>query len=186
MSTFKVYQPFPLNFFHVSISDWREKKKQLMSLVDWNDPQCQFPDHYTDYHKHIHAKGGRPPYTEKFISIFQKELVEFANKNAADITITALWAQKYTHMQNMEPHTHGSHGYSAVLYADFYGAPQEATIFWAPFKDPLSSLDHTHCPKVKQGDLILFPSSLIHWARPNTSDKPRTIFSFNLQFQKRN
>ena len=35
-------------------------------------------------------------------------------------------------------------------------------------------------PKVKEGDLFIFPSFILHEAPINTSDEPRTIISFNL------
>ena len=39
----------------------------------------------------------------------------------------------------------------------------------------------TYVPKVKEGDLILFPSMIQHEASSNMSDKRRTIISFNLK-----
>ena len=39
----------------------------------------------------------------------------------------------------------------------------------------------TFQPKVKEGDMILFPSSLLHEAPLNKSDKRRTIISYNIR-----
>ena len=35
-------------------------------------------------------------------------------------------------------------------------------------------------PDVKEGDIVFFPSQLLHYANPNTSDKERVILSFNM------
>jgi ectoine hydroxylase-related dioxygenase (phytanoyl-CoA dioxygenase family) len=39
----------------------------------------------------------------------------------------------------------------------------------------------TYEPKVKEGDLIIFPSTIQHEASTNMSNKRRTIISFNLK-----
>ena len=89
----------------------------------------------------------------------------------------------------MRPHTHGISDFSAVLYHEFVPG-HTATEFWAPYKNPLSGNDYVHVPDVKEGDLVIFPSTIIHYAVPNDSDHQRTIFSFNfkgtdIEFNKR-
>ncbi len=50
----------------------------------------------------------------------------------------------------------------------------------SPFTE-FSSGDHMDfTPDVKEGDIIFFPSQLLHYANPNTSDKERVIVSFNM------
>jgi ectoine hydroxylase-related dioxygenase (phytanoyl-CoA dioxygenase family) len=39
-------------------------------------------------------------------------------------------------------------------------------------------MDYT--PDVKEGDIVFFPSQLLHYANPNTHDKERVILSFNM------
>ena len=43
-------------------------------------------------------------------------------------------------------------------------------------------LDNKWWPNVKAGDIILFPSYLLHGVSPHKLRKPRTTISFNLQF----
>lgn len=182
MSQIKEYFPFAIPFYHVTISDWLRKKPILMNFVDWNDPECITDEHFTDYHKNLkNPPDGRPKYTVDFINLFSNELVTFANKHQMNVNITSLWAQRYYKTHHMQPHTHGLSGFSAVLYADFSQKDMGATVFQAPFKNPVHGNDLSHQPKVKEGDMIIFPSTINHWAMPNISDKPRTIFSFNCQ-----
>lgn len=181
-SKVKQYYPFPLPFYLISIPDWPRKKVALENLVDWNDPKCMYNDHFSDYHKNLANEDpyGKPTYLADFIDIIKPELMELAKILRCDITIKSLWAQRYWKHNHMRPHTHGITDFSAVLYHDFHKG-HEATEFWAPYKNPLTGDDYTHIPIVKEGDLIVFPSTLVHYAVPNESDYQRTIFSFNFK-----
>jgi len=181
-SKIQKFEPFSLPFYKITIGNWKTRKAQLLELVNWNDPDCQFVDHFTDYHKNVQTSDGRAPYTKKFIEILKPELASFAKKVEGNIHLTGLWAQRYQLMQHMEPHTHGSKGYSAVLYAEMEEG-HEPTVFWAPYQDPIAAGDLVHRPYAKEGDMILFPSMLIHYASNNLTQANRTIFSFNCDVQ---
>ena len=75
-------------------------------------------------------------------------------------------------------------GWSAVLYVEFDDKEHSATTFYCPYmsnkRSFLGGYD-TYIPKVKEGDLIIFPSIIQHEASTNMSDKRRTIISFNLK-----
>jgi hypothetical protein len=178
----KEYFPFPLPFFHVTVEDWPRKKAALEKLVDWKDPSCYFNDHFTDYHKNLanDEPYGRPKYLTDFIDILKPELMGIAELLKCNINIKSLWAQRYLRNNHMRPHTHGVADFSAVLYHEFANDHQ-ATEFWAPYKNPLTTFDYVHTPEVEEGDLVIFPSTIIHYAVPNDSDQQRTIFSFNFR-----
>jgi len=181
--------PFLLTFFQVSIENWTDKKQKLLDLVDWEDKECWTDDFFTDYYKNIYKHEMRAPYHKEFVNILKKDLndlVRSIEKSALNrynhtfnMQITNLWAQQYLDTQHMPPHTHEPSGFSAVLYAEFDNKEHEATKFWAPFKNTIDAMDYRFDPKVKEGDILVFPSYLLHYATPNTSDKRRTIFSFN-------
>jgi ectoine hydroxylase-related dioxygenase (phytanoyl-CoA dioxygenase family) len=38
-------------------------------------------------------------------------------------------------------------------------------------------------PQIKQGDLIIFPSFLNHYVKPNTSEKQRITITFNVAME---
>lgn len=189
MPKVKVLNPFLLTFYQVSIENWSEKKKQLLDLIDWDDPSCWTDDCFTDYYKNIQKTGERAPYTDAFIKILSKELNSFVhnvqytdiNRFNVDLSmkINNLWAQRYTSQQFMPPHTHEPAGFSAVLYAEFDNKEHQPTKFWAPFKNTVDAMDYRYDPQVQEGDILFFPSYLMHYAEPNNSKKQRTIFSFN-------
>lgn len=185
----KQLNPFLLTFYQVSITNWNEKKKQLLSLVDWNDKECFMVEHFTDYYKNVNRGDHRAPYTDQFVNILKSDLNDFVhqvqnsplNRFNVDLSMRVenLWAQRYTSQGFMPPHTHEPSGFSAVLYAEFDEHEHESTKFWAPFKNTIDAMDYRFDPKVKEGDILFFPSYLMHYAEPNASKKQRTIFSFN-------
>ena len=188
MNNVKVHNPFLQSFYQVSISDWATKKKKLMNLINWNDRECMFDDFYSDYYKNIKTPDSKAPYTKQFINILKGDLNSFVialegsplNRMNMDIRIQilGLWAQRYKNQQWMPPHTHEPYGFSAVLYAEFtrHHTPTE---FFAPFKNVLDRMAYRHEPNVKEGDILFFPSLLLHYSMPNKTKVPRTIFSFN-------
>lgn len=189
MSTVTAFEPWHLTFFKVSCENWKEKKEKLLNLVDWDDPKSNSEVFFSDYFKNIMRADKRALYTDEFIRILGKELNQFVmaiqksnmNRHKVDlkIKIITLWAQRYKESQMMNPHTHDPFGYSAVLYAEFDKNEHTSTEFMAPFKNSVDTMDMTFKPDVKEGDIIFFPSMLIHYSETNKCQKNRTIFSFN-------
>ena len=104
----------------------------------------------------------------------------FTEKIQTDFYLRDLWAQRYYKQDGMACHTHGTSSFSGVLYAEFDPNEHQATKFMAPFNNFITDRNLYLTPPVIEGSIILFPSMLPHFAEPNKSFKPRTIFSFNL------
>lgn len=172
-------QAFYVPIFKVRISHWAEKKPKLLGLVDFYKDDFWHDDHFTDYH---YNKDNGCPYMLDFTSILDAELDEIIRVMGKSIKIKDLWAQQYNHTNYMTAHSHGATGYSCVLYAVFDAAEHEATRFIAPFNNFHTGSVLEYTPEVEEGDMIFFPSVLLHDAKPNSSDKQRTIFSFNCKF----
>jgi len=88
-----------------------------------------------------------------------------------------LWFQQY--LQNG---THGWHihadNYTGVYYLELpVGTP--TTEYCNP-----NNMNEVNKFNVKEGDILLFPSFVVHKAIKNLSDKRKTIISFNINFQK--
>jgi len=191
MASVKVHDPFLQSFYQVSIGNWQEKKNKLMNLIDWNDKKCMFDDFYSDYYKNMQEPNNKPKYTKEFINILKDDLNTFVvgleksplNRMNLDlkIQIQSLWAQRYKNQQWMPPHTHEPYGFSAVLYAEFDPKVHGSTMFMSSYKNTIDGMDYNFQPEVKEGDIIFFPSSMMHFAKPHESNKNRTIFSFNVE-----
>lgn len=172
-------QAFYVPIYKVAVTDWNVKKQQLLNLVDFDNSDFWSDEHFSDYHHH---KKVGCPYIQPFCEILDSELGEIVQVMGKGINIHDLWAQRYAKSNYMAAHNHGGTGYSCVLYADFDQAQHTATRFIAPFNNFHTGSLLEYTPDVKEGELVLFPSVLMHDAAPNQSDKHRTIFSFNCKF----
>ena len=74
--------------------------------------------------------------------------------------------------------------WSGVYYAIFDEEEHSPTHFYSPNEkliaiNPSCGID-TLIPKVKEGDMIIFPSWLEHYVSPNMSEDKRISISFNM------
>lgn len=138
--------------------------------------------------------------------IYGKYLQEFWSDckfPAARLAIQQPWYNSYSRNQFQEFHSHLPNDFSAVHYIVFDEKAHQATTFINPnpilgqatcqFRPSLSSKCSIHDPihscfattftpqDIRQGDLIIFPSFLNHYVKPNQSDVRRTTISFNIQ-----
>lgn len=102
------------------------------------------------------------------------------------------WANKYNKGHFQEYHTHEV-PYCNLSMVYMYDIPDNDDVgfrFWYDDhskykKSGLAHIFDLPCspviiPKVKQGDIMIFPSHYAHYVSPNKSDKPRITFSGNL------
>jgi uncharacterized protein (TIGR02466 family) len=100
------------------------------------------------------------------------------------------WANLFTRGVYFNPHTHADEAWSGVYYVDagdsggeaggllMLGDPRAgAGMVMGPSNrfDSASAVEH----RPKTGELLIFPSWLLHWVTPYTSDQPRISVSFN-------
>lgn len=172
-----VLKPWTVDFIKISIEDWQTKKEKILGLPDWGEDSLWLNDHFTDFAYNYQAA----PYTQEFLEILKPDLIPLVHHFAGHFEVLSLWCQRYEKSQYMPAHSHGASGYSAILYAEFNEEAHESTTFIAPFKKFADGDDLSWKPEVSEGDLIVFPSCLLHHAQPNKSDTQRTIFSFNMK-----
>ena len=103
-----------------------------------------------------------------------------------DMTFEDLWLNCYETMNWQEKHMHLPSKWSGVYYAIFDEEEHSPTHFYSPNEkliaiNPSCGID-TLIPKVKEGDMIIFPSWLEHAAPLNKSSKLRATISFNFYF----
>ena len=91
-----------------------------------------------------------------------------------------LWSQQYTQGEHHGAHNHGMMNLSCVLYVEFDEKEHLGTSFYSPFPNPYYGTIHKAQPPVKEGEIIVFPSLLLHECPVNPSKKQRTIMSFNI------
>ena len=94
--------------------------------------------------------------------------------DSAECQLQKPWYQQYYNGDTHSWHDHtGGSSFSFIYYLELpEGTPG------TEFLDPWSGCIHT--PEVKEGDLLVFPSFVLHRSPPNQSDKRKTIISVNV------
>ena len=116
----------------------------------------------------------------KWVNKYGQDICNFLSELAiilgyTKIEVSRLWYQQYKKNQTHGWHQH-ARNYSGVYYLE-YPENTEPTQFLFT-----EDLHKTFSVKVKEGDMILFPSYIIHRSPPLQTDKRKTIISWNLDF----
>ena len=86
--------------------------------------------------------------------------------------MTSIWINNYKDNDYQSSHVHPGH-YSFILY---YDVNKSNTVFNSPVKNLLETHENfqplhykTFEPNFKKGDIVVFPSYLEHWVKPNSN-----------------
>lgn len=168
---------FPTDAYIIKTSGWQEYKDYLLTTIkDQKDPAYRpTGGYYTDYGL---EQPWRKTIWDEFLEPQIRPLIEGTNTKLQDI-----WAQQYIDQAGFSAHRHQPVGYSAVLYASFDPEVHSATTLFRPFVDPNDHRNTQDCytPEVEEGDILVFPSWMMHQAIQSNSKVPRTIIAFNLE-----
>lgn len=117
-------------------------------------------------------------WVKKFLPLLQKNIDQMINKiGFENHNILCLWYQQYLQGGAHGWHVHGDN-YTGVYYLELpEGTPT------TEYCNPLN-VEETDIFQVKEGDIILFPSFVIHRAIKNLSNKRKTIISFNINLER--
>ena len=172
---------FTVPIVHYPIENWSENKKKMLDALPPEDDSQLEPNGtglYTDFF--VNGKVQQmPSYFNTVLDVIKPYLKSFMDGNPVDFV--EMWYQKYYNMVEHKAHTHGFTGWSSIIYVEFDPEVHESTKFFSPFRQPWDCDMETFQPNVKEGDMILFPSSLLHEAPLNKSNVRRTIISYNIR-----
>jgi hypothetical protein len=169
---------FPIKCFHLKVENYKEILDEALTNKEKVKEACaqsrvtNSPNHFTDYSNTItnHA--------------FEKQLKErlkiFSLENEFSIEVLEYWTAFYGEGSQHEPHVHtngvfDSCNYSGILYLSDVGG----TTFFPPHG--MTNVQKTQIFG-KNGDVFLFPSSLLH-TFSQIEPKERVIISFNLSLK---
>ena len=165
---------FQIPLLHVEVSKWAEKKKKLIDL--FNSLNVGYDQTvWTNYHTDL------TPLNETIQDILKEDIDKFNDSFQCSSIIGDSWFEKALKSDFHLPHNHGPFGFSAVCYVKYDNKVHTPTEFVGPFSNFIDGCTLTHIPQVKEGSLIFFPASILHFTRPNTSNKERIVLSFNLK-----
>lgn len=148
-----------------------ELKNQLLELISKSEYNSPNGVSKADYD----TRGGRErPYADLFFfNILKPFLNDFCLKlNGKSFEVHNFWFQQYNQGSKMNWHVHPQTNYTGVYYLEY---PHNVKTEIFDFKDnKLIPLE-----EFTEGEILIFPSNLVHRAPRNTHPERKTIISFN-------
>ncbi len=157
---------FSTPIFKYKVQNWNIKKKQLLDL-------------FNNLEHKVVGNVITSPINIK-TNILLEEIKLFEKEIGINFYSTGVWFQKYEHNMNHAVHHHGPMGFSSVCFIKYDKNEHKPTTFVSPFGNCITRELERYEPDVEEGDIIFFPSNLLHYAPTNLSKEIRTIISFNL------
>nr|BAR32925.1 hypothetical protein [uncultured Mediterranean phage uvMED] len=173
-------QPTKVDLFTISvdkfhINEWESKKDHVLGMI----PESNDFENHIKYSDYLDPYGNLE-YRKEFLSIIEPYLKELHKTSIYKFKeVSNMWCQRYDKRDYMVPHDHGGCGYACVFYAKLT-EEHDGTLFFSSFAD-VTGIRQCRSVPVVEGDLLVFPSNLMHMAAPHNSDEERVIISFNLQ-----
>jgi hypothetical protein len=154
----------------------QELKETLLDLIDhapYRSPIIEKAEVNITKTDWFDSNNFERPWFNYIKESFTKHVFEmYKEMNFGKYKINEIWFQQY--LENSE---HGWHTHSANFTQVYYvELPKDApkTLLMEPFTGNKIELD------VEEGDVVLFPSFVLHKTMPNNSSQRKTIISFNV------
>lgn len=168
---------FEIPLFKYQVKDWPEKKERLFKLIsNTNLERSVLGNYFSD------KSEEKSSYSEDFTNLFREEITQFLDDSGVSVcNVKNVWTVKYNEGDWQLPHNHQSVGFSGVLYVNFDNNEHISTIMVQPWNNYLNGGTQMVDADGKEGEIIFFPSFILHFTPPNVSNKERTVISFDIQ-----
>ena len=172
------YTMFSVPIIHYKIENWEYNKNRILDVLPHEDTENLNTNSevYTDF---FTSSTYLPEYSDIIFDIIKPYLIDFSEDRK--IEIIDMWYQKYYKGATHSYHNHGYCGWSSIIYVEFDLNAHQSTKFISPFNNPWGGAMELFQPPIEEGDMIIFPSNIIHEAPVNISEVRRTIISYNLR-----
>ena len=168
---------FHVPCWKIQVNNFKEKKKKLIKILE-SFPEKEIQDFDTN------RQTNRFGLVEKFHSIMGEEMEEFSRDIKKDFAIHEMWSITYDKGDHHASHNHGSIGLTGILYLDLpKDSPKTDYIQpWNDYED--DTISHKRIPIV-EGDIVIVPSFVLHFSRPNKSNSKKRIVSWDMKIVER-
>ncbi len=155
-------------------------KKDLLNIFSLEKNFIEKKDEY--YTDSIHKLDwyNSSDFNRDWVKLIIKDLQKYFEDcskilNFEKVIIDGIWFQQYGQNGTHGWHTHGCN-YTGVYYVDFEKNYAKTELI-NPIDDKKITID------AEEGDIIIFPSFIIHRSALQKIQKTKTIISFNLTFE---
>ena len=195
---------FPIHLFTVNIRENVIIQKEILSSIQeiCQDKELEIPDGWlTDK---LFTSFGADEINQSLFSLdnnFHKIYREYVGRmfdKPVNLSLGDIWFNYYINGEYQEVHTHvaqnslgGNTQYSCIHFISYDDELHQPVKFVDPneslrclsFSMNSENYDSQYAPKIREGDLIMFPSYLQHFVPPSdpTPNKPRITVSMNIE-----
>jgi|TARA_R100001594_G_scaffold38843_1_gene70291 hypothetical protein len=165
---------FVLPLWSTKIANFSKKKKEFKKILK------EYPEEHQNFNTFLTNQGKTDQQLiENFLKTLNDEFREFSQITKMCFKLTQVWSSTYEKYHYATAHNHGSTGYAGIIYLDFNKKSPPTTYIqpWNNIKDRTSLYTHP----VKEGDMVIFPQSVLHYTEPNPISFKKRIISFNLE-----
>jgi ectoine hydroxylase-related dioxygenase (phytanoyl-CoA dioxygenase family) len=161
-----------LSIYKQSVKNYKEINKKFLEYFD-EIPQEESYDKSYKVNKADFKKS--QDFNRNYISHFFSEFSPYITNIAKELqckksTVSNLWFQQYQKKDYHPWHNHAKSNYTGIYFVEL------------PEKLGTEFLNIT-IDELNEGDLLIFPSSIMHRSPVNTTDKRKTIISFNMDYE---
>lgn len=164
--------PVPAHVWVYSVEDHAQLKPQILeaigSMGEFSYRSAQNSLANTDWHL---AANVLRPYHDIVRPVLTKHAEATRIAGAYDsVSIGSVWFQQYKTGDFHSWHTHGECVFSSVYYVDLPDEAPKTSFMYAGTEFEIS---------VQEGDILTFPSYLVHRSAVNTGSGQKTVIAFN-------
>jgi len=164
---------FQIQKINHSILQWEKKKKNFLEKIqDLKYQEVHF----------MSTKNIPQPINliELFTTVFKKELTLLEKTIKTKFKIEDVWVIHYKQFQEHVIHNHGDKGLLGIIHLNHL--PKHiSTRFLMPLNDMTTGRSIIYKDEAKEGDMVLMPAPIYHYAPFNQLKEVRSIIGFNLQ-----
>ena len=168
---------FSIPLYTYEVDDWKNKKKEIVGwLKKTKFSRNQLDNHFNTDRLRLQQNKF---YSEDFVRLVDNELQLFRQEaDLETIFISDIWFVEYENGDYHSPHTHESARFSGILYVNL-DDENPMTTFVQPWYSYWGTKQMT--VEVKEGTMLIVPSHVMHFSRPNASVNTKTVLSFDMR-----
>ena len=176
---------FTIPIWTKRVDNFQEKKDKLIHEFDkFADIKDQSNNFSTNRNVNIKNHDSRLVRIDRFSAIMEDELNELyrivrENWGATNVWFNDVLSVTYKKGDYQNSHIHGSTGLTGILHLESpVNAPNLKII--QPWTSWVSDTTESINVKFKEGEMVVFPSFLLHSSEPNKSDEIKRVISWDM------
>lgn len=167
---------YDLKSFYIvtDIKEHKENKDKLLSLIDDMQESSIDSISKTDWNLPRETKREYKDFFYKMIEPYLNEMTDRLKFKSCKIS--NIWYQSYKRNSTHDWHVHPEVNYTNVYYLDLPDENIKTQLYDIKENKVMDEIE------LKEGQLFTFPANILHRSPVNTTDKTKTIISFNTNF----